>query len=68
MISRGALRHTAGMGFLDGKAGVITGAGSGLGEAYARHAAREGVSFVVNDLAGVERVVADIRADGGVAL
>ncbi|MFI9816009.1 SDR family NAD(P)-dependent oxidoreductase [Saccharothrix variisporea] len=56
------------MGFLDGKAVVITGAGSGLGEAYARHAAREGASVVVNDLAGAERVVADIRAEGGTAI
>lgn len=56
------------MGFLDGKAVVITGAGSGLGEAYARHAAREGASVVVNDLAGAERVVADIRAEGGTAV
>ncbi|RLK09730.1 NAD(P)-dependent dehydrogenase (short-subunit alcohol dehydrogenase family) [Micromonospora sp. M71_S20] len=37
-------------GVLAGKAVVITGAGRGLGEAYARLAAAEGASVVVNDV------------------
>ena len=57
------------MGFLDRKAVVITGSGGGIGEAYARHAAREGARVVVNDVeaASAHRVAAAIRADGGTA-
>jgi NAD(P)-dependent dehydrogenase (short-subunit alcohol dehydrogenase family) len=40
------------MGLLDGKVAIITGAGGGLGEAYAKLFAREGASVVVNDLGG----------------
>ena len=40
------------MGLLDGKVAIITGAGGGLGEAYARLFAREGAAVVVNDLGG----------------
>ena len=40
------------MGLLDGKVALITGAGGGLGEAYARLFAREGAAVVVNDLGG----------------
>lgn len=53
------------MGILDGKAVVVTGAGRGLGEAYARHAAAAGARVVVNDIAGAEEVAAGI--DGAVA-
>lgn len=67
------------MGLLDGKVAIITGAGGGLGEAYARLFAKEGAAVVVNDLGGArdgtggssaaaERVVADIIADGGKAV
>jgi NAD(P)-dependent dehydrogenase (short-subunit alcohol dehydrogenase family) len=54
---------------LEGKAIIVTGAGRGLGAAYARLAARCGASIVVNDVdaAVVDEVVADIRADGGTA-
>lgn len=38
------------MGVLDGKAVVITGAGRGLGEAYALHTAQAGAAVVVNDI------------------
>ncbi len=40
------------MRVLDGKAVVITGAGRGLGEAYAVHAAAAGAAVVVNDIDG----------------
>ena len=40
------------MGLLDKKVAIITGAGGGLGAAYARLFAQEGASVVVNDLGG----------------
>jgi NAD(P)-dependent dehydrogenase (short-subunit alcohol dehydrogenase family) len=58
------------MGLLEGKAIVVTGAGRGLGRAYALGAAREGSSVVVNDVDAVEAesVVQEILADGGQAV
>jgi NAD(P)-dependent dehydrogenase (short-subunit alcohol dehydrogenase family) len=68
------------MGLLDGKVAIITGAGGGLGEAYARLNAREGAAVVVNDLGGsrdgsgdgsvsaAQKVVNDILAEGGRAV
>jgi len=67
------------MGLLDGKVALITGAGGGLGEAYARLFAREGAAVVVNDLGGprdgsgsdvsmAQRVVDAILAEGGRAV
>ncbi|GDY30702.1 SDR family NAD(P)-dependent oxidoreductase [Gandjariella thermophila] len=58
------------MGILDGRAVVITGAGRGLGRAYAMHAAESGAAVVVNDVAGdlAEQVVETIRASGGRAV
>jgi NAD(P)-dependent dehydrogenase (short-subunit alcohol dehydrogenase family) len=58
------------MGCLEGKAVIVTGAGQGLGAAYARHAAGEGAAVVVNDIARerAERVAAGIREGGGRAL
>ena len=64
------------MGLLDGKVAVITGAGAGLGRAYAMLLAQEGAAIVVNDFAGVgadgmtpaQRVVAEIRSTGGRAV
>ena len=55
---------------LEGQAVVITGAGGGLGEAYAIAAARCGARVVVNDVNGdaAERVAARIRGDGGAAV
>jgi NAD(P)-dependent dehydrogenase (short-subunit alcohol dehydrogenase family) len=55
---------------LDGKAVVITGAGSGLGEAYAVHATSLGAAVVVNDIdaAAAVRTVARIAAAGGRAI
>lgn len=58
------------MNSLNGKAVVITGAGQGIGAAYARYFAAEGARVVVNDidaeLAG--DVVRSIRGAGGSAL
>jgi NAD(P)-dependent dehydrogenase (short-subunit alcohol dehydrogenase family) len=67
------------MGLLDGKVAIITGAGGGLGEAYAKLFAREGAAVVVNDLGGprdgsgrnlsmAQAVVDAIAAGGGRAM
>lgn len=55
---------------LDGKAVVVTGAGRGLGEAFAVHVAHAGGSVVVNDIDGelAEQTAANIRAHGGRAV
>jgi NAD(P)-dependent dehydrogenase (short-subunit alcohol dehydrogenase family) len=58
------------VGILDGKAVVVTGAGRGLGEAYALHAAYAGAKLVVNDIDGefAERTAEHIRDYGGQAV
>ncbi len=67
------------MGLLEGKVAIITGAGNGLGEAYAKLFAREGAAVVVNDLGGArdgtggdisaaQKVVNAIEAEGGRAV
>ena len=68
------------MGLLSGKVAIITGAGGGLGAAYAKLFAEEGASVVVNDLGGArdgsgagsksaaQMVVDDIVAAGGKAV
>lgn len=55
---------------LDGKAVVITGAGGGLGAAYARHAASLGAAVLVNDIdaEAARATVAAIAAEGGRAV
>ncbi|PRX49314.1 NAD(P)-dependent dehydrogenase (short-subunit alcohol dehydrogenase family) [Prauserella shujinwangii] len=55
---------------LDGKAVVVTGAGRGLGEAFAVHAAQAGAAVVVNDVEAdlAQRTAANIRAHGGRAV
>jgi NAD(P)-dependent dehydrogenase (short-subunit alcohol dehydrogenase family) len=67
-------------GLLEGKVAIITGAGGGLGEAYAKLFAKEGASVVVNDLGGsrdgtgtgtsaaADKVVTGIKAAGGKAV
>jgi len=58
------------MGQFDEKVGIITGAGGGIGQAYAEALAREGAAVVVADINvdGAQRVAAGIRAEGGTAL
>jgi NAD(P)-dependent dehydrogenase (short-subunit alcohol dehydrogenase family) len=67
------------MGLLEGKVAIITGAGNGLGEAYAKLFAREGAAVVVNDLGGArdgtgadvsaaQKVVDAVTAEGGRAV
>jgi NAD(P)-dependent dehydrogenase (short-subunit alcohol dehydrogenase family) len=56
--------------YLGGKAVVVTGAGRGIGRAYARLAAREGASVVVNDIDAdvAHAVTAEVNAEGGRAV
>jgi NAD(P)-dependent dehydrogenase (short-subunit alcohol dehydrogenase family) len=67
------------MGLLEGKVAIVTGAGNGLGEAYAKLFAQEGAAVVVNDLGGArdgtgadgsaaQKVVAAIAQAGGRAV
>jgi NAD(P)-dependent dehydrogenase (short-subunit alcohol dehydrogenase family) len=58
------------MTLMAGKVAVITGAGTGLGRAYARLLAREGASIVVNDYVAepADAVVQEIRGAGGKAV
>ena len=61
----------------DGRVAIVTGAGGGLGRAYALELARRGAKVVVNDLGGARdgtgrsdaaaRVVEEIRSAGGTA-
>ena len=62
-----------GLGTLDGRIAIITGAGRGLGRAHALLFASEGARVVVNDLdegpdGSAEEVVEEIRAAGGDAV
>lgn len=62
----------------DGRVAIVTGAGGGLGRAYALELARRGAKVVVNDLGGSRdgtghsdaalQVVEEIRAAGGTAI
>jgi NAD(P)-dependent dehydrogenase (short-subunit alcohol dehydrogenase family) len=58
-------------GLMEGKAGLVTGAASGIGRACALRFAQEGAAVVVADLPGAvegaDETVAQITAGGGVA-
>ncbi|MFQ5514839.1 MAG: SDR family NAD(P)-dependent oxidoreductase [Myxococcota bacterium] len=58
------------MGVLDGKAGVVTGAGRGIGRGHCLHLGRAGAAVVVNDVdrAEAEKVVVEIQEAGGRAV
>ncbi|CAG2157996.1 Putative short-chain type dehydrogenase/reductase [Cupriavidus yeoncheonensis] len=58
------------MGICDGRTVIITGAGGGLGRAYALAFGAEGANVVVNDIRreAAEAVCAEVRAAGGSAL
>jgi 3-oxoacyl-[acyl-carrier protein] reductase len=58
------------MGILDGKAGVVTGGGRGIGRGECLELARHGMAVVVNDLDGeeAEKVAKEISAAGGKAV
>ena len=53
----------------EGKVAIVTGGGSGLGEAIAKRLASQGASVVISDinLKGAERVAGEIAASGGTA-
>ena len=58
------------MGILDAKAGVVTGAGRGIGRGHCLHLAQNGAAVIVNDvdLDQAETLVAEIREAGGRAV
>jgi len=53
-----------------GKVAIVTGAGGGIGEAYAKALARAGASVVIAEIDGAraEKVAGEIRAGGGRAI
>src|SRR5690606_19774275 len=57
------------MAGFEGKVAIVTGGGSGLGEAIGKALARRGVEVVISDirLDAAERVAAEITASGGAA-
>ena len=64
------LKGMAGMGILDSRCAVVTGAGRGIGRAVVLRLAAEGAAVVVNDLEAspAEEVATRIREAGGAAV
>ena len=56
------------MARLDGRAAIITGAGRGIGAAYAKSLAGEGARVVVSDIIDTDNTVNIIRQAGGEAI
>jgi NAD(P)-dependent dehydrogenase (short-subunit alcohol dehydrogenase family) len=56
------------MARLEGKVAIVTGAGSGIGEATARLMAREGASVVVADINGTEAARVADELDGAISI
>mgnify|MGYP000442649363 CR=1 FL=1 len=67
MTSQSQPAGASARGQLDGRVIWITGAGRGLGRAYAEGLAREGATVAASDIATVEEAVAAIQAAGGKA-
>lgn len=56
------------MGSLEGRVAIVTGAGRGIGREHALLLAAEGAAVVVNDVAGCDDVVGEIKNSGGRAV
>ncbi len=56
------------MGRLDGRVGIVTGAGRGIGAEYAKALAAEGAKVMVTDIVDTETTVNIIRQAGGEAV
>ena len=58
------------MSRFENKVGIVTGAGGGIGQAYAEALAREGAAVVVADInvEGAQKVADGIKGEGGTAL
>ncbi len=56
------------MGRLDGKVAIVTGAALGIGPYYARGLAAQGAKVAIIDVEPADKIVAEIKAAGGVAM
>lgn len=70
MVTETEMKEATGLGRLEGKVALITGGGSGIGEASAKLFADEGATVAIADLnvQGAERVASEIRESGGFAM